>query len=114
MAEGSTNQTGTMEKVKLIAALVAGAILLWFLIVNLWGDPWVLSLWPLAKIPAPGTLFIFIFLLIGFVIGFGLCFYWLRRERVDRAFDALTQEREAEKAGGGQGKEEAAPPGEGS
>lgn len=113
MAEGSKNQNGTMEKVKLIAALVAGAILLWFLIVNLWGDPWILSLWPIAKIPAPGTLFIFVFLLIGFVIGFGLCFYWLRRDRVDRAFDALTQERERGKNAGGQGKKEDASSGEG-
>ncbi|MHC4777784.1 MAG: hypothetical protein ACYTFG_04310, partial [Planctomycetota bacterium] len=47
--------------------------------------------WPIAYIPAPGTLYIVIFMLIGFAAGFGLCFYWLRGHRLGKAVDLLTE-----------------------
>jgi hypothetical protein len=109
MDEERSGGSDVLGKVKIGALVALGAMLLWFLIVNL-GPTWELSLWPFQeKIPAPGTIYIFMFLLIGAVIGFILCFYWLRGDRLREAILMLTEQgkrspriREESRGGSGQ------------
>ncbi len=96
MSSENPEKPGPAGKIKLGLLLGAGAVLLWFLIMNLRSGKdgehlWNLSLWPIAYIPAPGTLYIVIFMLMGFAAGFGICFYWLRGHRLGKAVNILTE-----------------------
>ena len=99
MAEESSSSSGLMYKMKLAGGIGAGILLLWFLVANLWTPAWKLSLWPIAYLEAPGTLFIFVFLLIGASIGFVLCFFLLRSGRLDAALTKLVEERKLAEQG---------------
>ncbi|MHC5037677.1 MAG: hypothetical protein ACYTHM_10210 [Planctomycetota bacterium] len=114
MTETTSEKMSTLSKIKTGAFIGGGVVLLWFLVVNL-VTTCELSLWPFSsRIPIPGTLFMFIFLLVGFSAGFGLCFWWLRRDRLDAAVTMLTEQdrqKEGAREAGGTGPE--GPAGEG-
>ncbi|GEM_PF-3375106 len=88
MAEAETEKKDLWGKIKLGLLLAAGILLLLFLIANL--KTWKLSLWWVTSMEGPGTFFIFLFLLVGFIAGFIACFYWLRKQKVDAALNAFS------------------------
>ena len=101
-------QASVSEKMKIGALIALGAIVLWFLIVNLF-TYCEISLWPFARLERlPGTLFIVFWLAVGFASGFGACYVWLRRKNLGKALDILAdkQEKPSEQACAAQGSAE--------
>lgn len=96
MTDDTRDKKGLATKIKTGALIGCGCVLLWFLIANLWTPPWKLSLWPIAYLEAPGTLFIFLFLVLGGVLGFVTCFLLLRSGRLDDAILKLVEARKME------------------
>ncbi|MCU0723473.1 MAG: hypothetical protein MUC63_07650 [Planctomycetes bacterium] len=83
-----------LGKAKVVALIALGASLLWVLVCNLFADDWKLRLTPFRwlEVPGPATLFIFLFLLVGALAGFLLCFLWLRGDRLREAMIYLLQD----------------------
>ena len=69
------------KKVRIGAMIFVGIILIIFMLSNLGSMELELFFGVIDPFIGPKAFFLFFFLLIGFVLGFGTCLYWMRRTR---------------------------------